>query len=64
MIREADALADEARIVAAAPDLLEACELLIAAFPIPKIKSENGFSRCLALNAARKAVDKARGGRK
>jgi len=50
---EADA---NARLIAAAPDLLAALEQMLAAFPAPKIRATNGFDGNLAHAAARAAI--------
>lgn len=50
-----------ARMFAAAPDLLEAVEGLLKHMDMSKVTVRNNFSLMVAHNAARKAVDKARG---
>ena len=48
-----------ARLIAAAPQLLEALEQMLAAFPAPKIRAANGFDGNLAHAAARSAIQAA-----
>ena len=57
-IQDRETLAN-ARLIAAAPALLEACKGLLNAFPPPSIRSRDGFSRNLAHAAARSAIAKA-----
>jgi len=53
--------AANARLIAAAPDLLAALEGMLEAFPPPKIRAENGFAGNLAHSIARTAIAKAKG---
>lgn len=47
-----------ARLIAAAPDLLQACEALVAAFPRSALDDDVAYS---AWRAGRRAIAKARG---
>ena len=54
-----DEQAANARLIAAAPDLLAALERMLTAFPAPKIRAAGGFDGNLAHAEARAAIAKA-----